>query len=116
MAGAFPGGRPRTQSAREGVNAMPTCPACPESHNYDLLIIGGGPAGLAAAVNAASEGLTTIVLEKDATVGGQAFTSSRIENYLGFADGLSGAELIDQALKQALRFGAEIRESTHVID
>jgi thioredoxin reductase (NADPH) len=92
------------------------CPACPGTHECDLLIIGGGPAGLAAAVNAASEGLTTIVLEKDSEVGGQASTSSRIENYLGFADGLTGAELTEQARAQAERFGAEIRTDSHIID
>lgn len=92
------------------------CPACPGSHECDLLIIGGGPAGLAAAVNAASEGLVTIVLEKDGTVGGQASTSSRIENYLGFAEGTTGAELAAQAAAQAERFGAELRTDTHVID
>jgi thioredoxin reductase (NADPH) len=92
------------------------CPACPDSHECDLLIIGGGPAGLAAAVNAASEGLTTIVLEKEPRVGGQASSSSRIENYLGFASGLSGAELTEQAEQQATRFGAELRTDTHVID
>lgn len=92
------------------------CPACPDAHECDLLIIGGGPAGLAAAVNAASEGLTTIVLEKESRVGGQASSSSRIENYLGFASGLTGADLTDQAEKQAERFGAEIRTGSHIID
>lgn len=92
------------------------CPACPGSHECDLLIIGGGPAGLAAAVNAASEGLTTIVLEKDSRVGGQASSSSRIENYLGFANGLTGAELTDQAESQAQRFGVELRTDAHIID
>jgi len=74
---------------------------------YDLVIIGGGPAGLAAAVYGASEGLRTVMIEKDAT-GGQAGTSSRIENYLGFPNGLSGADLARRATTQALRFGAEI--------
>ena len=92
------------------------CPACPGTHECDLLIIGGGPAGLAAAVNAASEGLTTIVLEKGSRVGGQASSSSRIENYLGFAEGLTGPELTEQAEQQAVRFGAELRTDTHVID
>ena len=74
---------------------------------YDTIIIGGGPAGLAAAVYGASEGLRTLVLEREAP-GGQAGTSSRIENYLGFPSGVSGDELASRALKQARRLGAEI--------
>jgi thioredoxin reductase (NADPH) len=74
---------------------------------YDLLIIGGGPAGLAAAVYGASEGLRTLMIEKEAT-GGQAGTSSRIENYLGFPKGLSGSDLARRATSQAKRLGAEI--------
>jgi len=74
---------------------------------YDTVIIGGGPAGLAAAVYGASEGLRTVVVEREAP-GGQAGTSSRIENYLGFPSGVSGAELASRALRQAKRFGAEI--------
>ncbi|HEX7911608.1 MAG TPA: FAD-dependent oxidoreductase [Paraburkholderia sp.] len=74
---------------------------------YDTMIIGGGPAGLAAAVYGASEGLRTIVLEREAP-GGQAGTSSRIENYLGFPNGVSGDELASRALQQARRLGAEI--------
>jgi thioredoxin reductase (NADPH) len=74
---------------------------------YDLLIIGGGPAGLAAAVYGASEGLRTLMVEKEAT-GGQAGTSSRIENYLGFPKGLSGSDLARRATSQAKRLGAEI--------
>ncbi|MFF0341270.1 FAD-dependent oxidoreductase [Kribbella sp. NPDC004875] len=73
----------------------------------DLIVVGAGPAGLAAAVYGASEGLATVVLDAVAT-GGQAGTSSRIENYLGFPAGLSGAELADRAEIQAKRFGAEI--------
>lgn len=73
---------------------------------YDLLIIGGGPAGLAGAVYAGSEGLNTLVVEARAP-GGQASTSSRIENYLGFPAGLSGAELAERAYRQAKRFGVE---------
>ena len=80
---------------------------------YDLVIIGGGPAGLAAAVYGASEGLHTVMIEKDAT-GGQAGTSSRIENYLGFPNGLSGADLARRATTQALRFGAEILNTEEV--
>ncbi|MBA2346506.1 MAG: FAD-dependent oxidoreductase, partial [Rubrobacter sp.] len=74
---------------------------------YDTVIIGGGPAGLAAAVYGASEGLSTVVVEREAP-GGQAGTSSRIENYLGFPSGVSGDELASRALKQAKRLGAEI--------
>ena len=74
---------------------------------YDTVIIGGGPAGLAAAVYGASEGLRTLVVEREAP-GGQAGTSSRIENYLGFPNGVSGDELASRALQQARRLGAEI--------
>jgi thioredoxin reductase (NADPH) len=74
---------------------------------YDTVIIGGGPAGLAAAVYGASEGLRTLVIEREAP-GGQAGTSSRIENYLGFPNGVSGDELASRALRQARRLGAEI--------
>lgn len=74
---------------------------------YDLVIVGGGPAGLAAAVYGASEGLRSVIIERDAP-GGQAGQSSRIENYLGFPSGLSGADLTRRAVAQARRFGAEI--------
>lgn len=74
---------------------------------YDLVIVGAGPAGLAAAVYGASEGLRTVLIEKEAP-GGQAGTSSRIENYLGFPVGLSGADLARRAVTQAKRFGVEI--------
>jgi thioredoxin reductase (NADPH) len=74
---------------------------------YDLTIVGGGPGGLAAAVYGASEGLGTVMIEREAP-GGQAGMSSRIENYLGFPDGLSGSLLADRAVKQARRFGVEI--------
>ena len=79
----------------------------PRTTQYDTMIIGGGPAGLAAAVYGASEGLRTIVIEREAP-GGQAGTSSRIENYLGFPNGVSGDELASRALQQARRLGAEI--------
>jgi len=79
----------------------------PREAVYDALIIGGGPAGLAAAVYGASEGLRTLVIEREAP-GGQAGTSSRIENYLGFPNGVSGDELASRALQQARRLGAEI--------
>src|SRR6185369_13242685 len=74
---------------------------------YDLAVVGGGPAGLAAAVYGASEGLSTVLVEREAP-GGQAGTSARIENYLGFPSGLSGADLTRRAVAQARKFGAEI--------
>lgn len=77
----------------------------PPRDAYDLLVVGAGPAGLAAAVSAASEGLVTVVIDAIAT-GGQAATSSQIENYLGFPAGISGAELADRAVVQARKFGA----------
>jgi thioredoxin reductase (NADPH) len=99
----------------------------PSRSTYDVAIIGAGPAGLAAAVYGASEGLCTILIERQAP-GGQAGTSSRIENYLGFPTGVAGDELAARALRQAKRFGAEIlvargaigidmasRDATHAI-
>ncbi len=80
---------------------------------YDLIIIGAGPAGLGAAVYGASEGLRTALIEREAT-GGQAGTSSRIENYLGFPKGLSGADLARRATAQAVRLGAEILTAQEV--
>src|SRR3989440_945874 len=79
----------------------------PSAGEYDTVIVGAGPAGLAAAVYGASEGLRTVVVEREAP-GGQAGTSSRIENYLGFPSGVSGDELASRALQQARRLGAEI--------
>ncbi len=79
----------------------------PRRAEYDTVILGGGPAGMAAAVYGASEGLRTICIEREAP-GGQAGTSSRIENYLGFPNGVSGDELASRALQQARRLGAEI--------
>lgn len=79
----------------------------PGAKLYDLVVVGAGPAGMASAVYAASEGLKTLVIER-AAAGGQAGTSSRIENYLGFPGGVSGDELSGRALKQAQRFGAEV--------
>lgn len=81
---------------------------------YDLIIVGAGPAGLGAAVYGASEGLRTALIEREAT-GGQAGTSSRIENYLGFPKGLSGADLARRATAQALRFGVEILTTQEVV-
>ncbi len=79
----------------------------PSTGFYDLVVVGGGPAGLGSAVYGASEGLRTLMVERIAT-GGQAGQSSRIENYLGFPDGVSGAQLTDRARRQANKFGAEI--------
>jgi len=79
----------------------------PQAAEYDAIVIGAGPSGLAAAVYGASEGLRTLVVEREAP-GGQAGTSSRIENYLGFPSGVSGQELASRALQQARRLGAEI--------
>ncbi len=79
----------------------------PAGEFYDVVIVGGGPAGLGAAVYAASEGLKTVVVER-AAAGGQAGQSSRIENYLGFPDGVAGDQLTERARRQALRFGAEL--------
>jgi thioredoxin reductase (NADPH) len=81
--------------------------AQPATDHYDLVIVGGGPAGLAAAVYGASEGLSTVMVEREAP-GGQAGTSSRIENYLGFPTGLSGSDLARRATDQARRLGAEL--------
>ena len=81
---------------------------------FDLIIIGGGPAGLAGAVSAASEGLRTVLIERSAP-GGQAGTSSRIENYLGFPNGISGSDLARRASVQARRFGAEILSAQEAV-
>ncbi|MGZ4315247.1 MAG: FAD-dependent oxidoreductase [Gaiellaceae bacterium] len=95
--------RPQLRRVAELLD-IPTEPGAAE---YDVVIVGAGPAGLAAAVYGASEGLRTIVIEREAP-GGQAGTSSRIENYLGFPQGVSGDELSSRALRQARRLGAEI--------
>jgi len=81
---------------------------------YDVVIVGGGPTGLGAAVYASSEGLRTLLIEESAT-GGQAGTSSRIENYLGFPSGLSGGDLAHRATPQAKRFGTEILSAQQVV-
>src|SRR5215210_5511945 len=79
----------------------------PASDHYDLIVVGGGPAGLGAAVYGASEGLRTVMVEREAP-GGQAGQSSRIENYLGFPNGVLGSQLADRARRQARKFGAEL--------
>jgi thioredoxin reductase (NADPH) len=99
----------RTEVARRaGLRTRPTEPDC------DVVIVGAGPAGLTAAVYAASEGLRTVVLERVAP-GGQAGTSARIENYPGFPDGISGADLTRGAHEQALRFGAEVLTGVEIL-
>ncbi|WP_344809837.1 NAD(P)/FAD-dependent oxidoreductase [Microlunatus ginsengisoli] len=101
------GGAPLVQpSLSQVADAVGLTTAAAEEF-YDVVIVGGGPAGLGAAVYAASEGLKTLIVER-AAAGGQAGQSSRIENYLGFPDGVSGGQLTDRARRQALRFGAEL--------
>ncbi len=85
----------------------------PAEDFYDLVVIGGGPAGLAAAVYGASEGLKTVLIERTAT-GGQAGQSSRIENYLGFPDGVAGSQLAERARRQAEKFDAELITAAEV--
>ena len=102
-----PTGDPLIQPSDQELAARVGLPTTPAEDFYDLVVIGGGPAGLGAAVYGASEGLRTVLIERRAT-GGQAGQSSRIENYLGFPDGVSGAQLTDRARRQALRFGAEV--------
>ena len=96
-----------TLAEKVGLQTQPTQPF------YDLIIVGAGPAGLASAVYGASEGLRTLLIDKE-TTGGQAGTSSRIENYLGFPKGLSGADLARRATVQATRLGAEILTAQEV--
>lgn len=86
----------------------------PDRDFYDLIIVGGGPAGLGAAVYGASEGLRTLLVERQA-VGGQAGQSSRIENYLGFPDGISGSDLTTRARRQVGRFEAEVLNTREVV-
>lgn len=86
----------------------------PAGDFYDTLIVGAGPAGLGAAVYAASEGLRTVLVEREAA-GGQAGQSSRIENYLGFPDGVSGGQLTDRARRQAVKFGAEVLSAREAV-
>jgi thioredoxin reductase (NADPH) len=101
---------PDIQSVAARVGLQPTA----QSDLYDVTIIGAGPAGLAAAVYGGSEGLKTLLIEKRAP-GGQAGTSSRIENYLGFPKGLSGSELARRAVAQATRFGIELLSPQEVV-
>ena len=96
-------------AARVGLHAVP------DDERYDVVIIGAGPAGLTAAVNAASEGLRTLVIERHAP-GGQAGTSARIENYPGFPQGITGSELARSTHDQAVRLGAEIVVGSEMVD
>jgi thioredoxin reductase (NADPH) len=103
----FPNGLSLTQPTNVEIAEKVGLRTYPGLPFYDLVIVGAGPAGLAAAVYGASEGLSTLLIEGEAP-GGQAGTSSRIENYLGFPGGLSGGDLSRRAVAQASRFGAEI--------
>lgn len=103
----------RRPSEAELATCLGMTPALDPDTVYDVAIVGAGPAGLAAAVYGASEGLSVIVLEENA-MGGQAGASSRIENYLGFPTGISGQALAGRAFNQALKFGAEIAVPIHV--
>jgi thioredoxin reductase (NADPH) len=107
------GRRLEAPSFRELADAL-ELQTVPTRDTYDVVIVGSGPAGLAAAVYGASEGLSTLAVERVAC-GGQAGTSSRIENYLGFPAGLSGDELSGRARQQALRFGAELLVARAVV-
>jgi len=102
-----PGGTALLQPSDGDLAALVGLTTTPAGDFYDLVIVGGGPAGLGAAVYGASEGLRTVLVERQAT-GGQAGQSSRIENYLGFPDGVSGGQLTDRARRQAQKFGAEV--------
>jgi len=103
----FPDGTRLTQPSNLAIAEKIGLQTHAERPFYDLAIVGGGPAGLAAAVYGASEGLSTVLIEREAP-GGQAGSSSRIENYLGFPVGLSGSDLARRAVTQARRFGVEI--------
>jgi thioredoxin reductase (NADPH) len=106
-------GRPLVEPEAPELAAHVGLATTPTADFYDLVVIGGGPAGLGAAVYGASEGLRTVLVERSAT-GGQAGQSSRIENYLGFPDGVSGGQLTDRARRQATKFGAEILTAREV--
>src|SRR5690606_36632543 len=108
-----PDGTPLVEPEPVDLAARVGLATTPEADFYDLVVIGGGPAGLGAAVYGASEGLRTVLVERSAT-GGKAGQSSSIENYLGFPDGVSGALLTDRARRQATRFGAEILTAREV--
>src|SRR5580692_10844899 len=109
-----PDGDPLIEPSDAELAARVGLATTPSKDFYDLIVIGGGPAGLGAAVYGASEGLRTVLVERLAT-GGQAGQSSRIENYLGFPDGVSGAQLTDRARRQATKFGAEVLTTREVV-
>jgi thioredoxin reductase (NADPH) len=109
-----PDGEPLIEPDDASLAARVGLATTPSKEFYDLIVIGGGPAGLGAAVYGASEGLRTVLVERTAT-GGQAGQSSRIENYLGFPDGISGAQLTDRARRQATKFGAEVLTTRDVV-
>ena len=109
-----PDGDPLIEPSDAELAARVGLATTPSKDFYDLIVIGGGPAGLGAAVYGASEGLRTVLVERTAT-GGQAGQSSRIENYLGFPDGVSGAQLTDRARRQATKFGAEVLTTRDVV-
>ena len=112
----FPDGTMMAQpTPLELADRIPGMQTRPTGRFYDLVVVGGGPAGLAAAVYGASEGLHTILVESHAT-GGQAGTSSKIENYLGFPSGVSGEDLARRATLQARKFGVEIISAQHVVE
>ena len=110
----FPGGdlaeAPTNQEIAEKVGLRTRA----ENPFHDLIVVGAGPSGMAAAVYGASEGLRVLLVERDAP-GGQAGMSSRIENYLGFPVGLSGGDLTRRAVAQARRFGAELLSAQEVV-
>ena len=110
----FPDSEPMTRPSPEAVAGRVGLHTTASSPAYDLVVVGGGPAGLAAAVYGSSEGLTTLLIEGEAP-GGQAGQSSRIENYLGFPKGISGADLARRAVSQATRLGAELLVPANVL-
>ncbi len=107
-------GQPLAAPTAAEVAAAVGLSTAPVRDFYDLIIVGGGPAGLGAAVYGASEGLHTVLVERRA-IGGQAGQSSRIENYLGFPDGVSGAQLTERARRQAGKFDAEVLTTRDVV-
>ncbi len=109
-----PDGEPLVEPGDAELAARVGLATTPSKDFYELIVIGGGQAGLGAAVYGASEGLRTVLVERLAT-GGQAGQSSRIENYLGFPDGVSGAQLTDRARRQATKFGAEVLTAREVV-
>jgi thioredoxin reductase (NADPH) len=111
----FPSGKTLIQPSARELAEQIGLQTQPQQRSYDLIIVGGGPAGLAAAVYGASEGLRTLLVERNVT-GGQAGTSSFIENYLGFPEGVSGSELARRADAQARRFGAEILAAQDAVE